>query len=289
MELRQLRHFVAVTTHGSFTAAARAELIVQSALSTSIRKLERELGADLFERTGRRPVLTPAGHAFLPAARALLADAAAAADAVSAVSGLATGRVAIGTIQTLTSVDLPAELAAFHRLRPGIQISVRDAPVAGLLDALLARELDLAYLALDGAELPAGLAVFDSWDEELVLMTSPDHRLAGAERALLSELTEEPFVDFKAGTGLETAVRRLAAGCGLHRQITCEVTQIRLLVDLVRAGIGVAIVPRRVAEQEGLPTVRIRQPDPARTVVLAGRAPVPTNPAAAALLAHLTR
>ncbi|MFI7688442.1 LysR family transcriptional regulator [Nonomuraea sp. NPDC049655] len=289
MELRQLRHFVAVTTHGSFTAAARAELIVQSALSTSIRKLERELGADLFERTGRRPVLTPAGHAFLPAARALLADAAAAADAVSAVSGLATGRVAIGTIQTLTSVDLPAELAAFHRLRPGIQISVRDAPVAGLLDALLARELDLAYLALDGAELPAGLAVFDSWEEELVLMTSPDHRLAGAERALLSELTEEPFVDFKAGTGLETAVRRLAAGCGLHRQITCEVTQIRLLVDLVRAGIGVAIVPRRVAEQEGLPTVRIRQPDPARTVVLAGRAPVPTNPAAAALLAHLTR
>ncbi|MFI7106176.1 LysR family transcriptional regulator [Nonomuraea sp. NPDC050227] len=289
MELRQLRHFVAVTTHGSFTAAARAELIVQSALSTSIRKLERELGADLFERTGRRPVLTPAGHAFLPAARALLADAAAAGDAVSAVSGLATGRVAIGTIQTLTSVDLPAELAAFHRLRPGIQISVRDAPVAGLLDALLARELDLAYLALDGAELPAGLAVFDSWEEELVLMTSPDHRLAGAERALLSELTEEPFVDFKAGTGLETAVRRLAAGCGLHRQITCEVTQIRLLVDLVRAGIGVAIVPRRVAEQEGLPTVRIRQPDPARTVVLAGRAPVPTNPAAAALLAHLTR
>ncbi|MER6506376.1 LysR family transcriptional regulator [Nonomuraea sp. NPDC001636] len=289
MELRQLRHFVAVTTHGSFTAAARAELIVQSALSTSIRKLERELGADLFERTGRRPVLTPAGHAFLPAARALLADAAAAADAVSAVSGLATGRVAIGTIQTLTSVDLPAELAAFHRLRPGIQISVHDAPVAGLLDALLARELDLAYLALDGAELPSGLAVFDSWEEELVLMTSPDHRLAGAERALLSELTEEPFVDFKAGTGLETAVRRLAAGCGLHRQITCEVTQIRLLVDLVRAGIGVAIVPRRVAEQEGLPTVRIRQPDPARTVVLAGRAPVPANPAAAALLAHLTR
>ncbi|MEV3986404.1 LysR family transcriptional regulator [Nonomuraea sp. NPDC049758] len=289
MELRQLRHFVAVTTHGSFTAAARAELIVQSALSTSIRKLERELGADLFERTGRRPVLTPAGHAFLPAARALLADAAAAGEAVSAVAGLATGRVAIGTIQTLTSVDLPAELAAFHRLRPGIQISVRDAPVAGLLDALLARELDLAYLALDGAELPPGLAVFDSWEEELVLMTSPDHRLAGAERALLSELAEEPFVDFKAGTGLETAVRRLAAGCGLHRQITCEVTQIRLLVDLVRAGIGVAIVPRRVAEQEGLPTVRIRQPDPARTVVLAGRAPVPTNPAAGALLAHLTR
>jgi DNA-binding transcriptional LysR family regulator len=288
MEMRQLRHFVAVSTHGSFTAAARAELIVQSALSTSIRKLERELGAELFERTGRRPVLTPAGHAFLPAARALLADAATASEAVAAVAGLTAGRVAIGTIQTLTSVDLPAELAAFHRTWPGIQISVRDASVAGLLDALLARELDLAYLTLDGAVLPGGLAVFGSWQEELVLMTGPEHRLATAERMLLSELTQEPFVDFNAGTGLEIAVRRLTAGCGLHRQITCEVTQAGLLVDLVRAGIGVAIVPRQIAERADLPRVEIRQPDPARTVVLVGRAPSPTNPAASALLAHLT-
>ncbi|MFI6786656.1 LysR family transcriptional regulator [Nonomuraea sp. NPDC050383] len=71
MEIRQVRHFVAVTTHGSFTAAARAEVIVQSALSASIRKLERELGAELFERTGRRPALTPAPAN--PAAGALLA------------------------------------------------------------------------------------------------------------------------------------------------------------------------------------------------------------------------
>ncbi|MDR8411607.1 LysR family transcriptional regulator [Nonomuraea sp. 3-1Str] len=288
MEIRQVRHFVAVTTHGSFTAAARAEVIVQSALSASIRKLERELGAELFERTGRRPVLTPAGAAFLPAARALLAEEASAREAVSAVTGLTSGRVAIGTIQTLTSVDLPAELAAFHRVRPGIQISVIDATTAGLLDALLAREIDLAYLALDDSALPGGLTGFASWQEELVLMTSPEHRLAGAGRTLLSDLVAEPFVDFRAGTGLETSVHRLAAGCGLHRRITCEVTQIRLLADLVRAGIGVAIVPRQVAEWAGLPSVRIRQPDPLRTVVLAGRSPAPANPAAGALLAHLT-
>lgn len=257
--MRQLRHFVAVTDHGSFTAAARAELIVQSALSASIRKLEHDMGADLFDRTGRRPVLTPAGRALLPAARALLpaarallADAVAARDAVAAVTELTTGRVAIGSIQTLTGVDLPAGLAAFHRRWPGVQISVREAPTGELLDALLARELDLAYLALDGAELPDGLTTFAGWDEELVLVTAPDHRLAGEERVLLSDLTEEPFVDFRAGTGLETAVRRLAAGCGLHRHITCEVTQIRFLVDLVRAGIGVAIVPRRVGEGAGL-------------------------------------
>ncbi|MFF9212374.1 MULTISPECIES: LysR family transcriptional regulator [unclassified Streptomyces] len=211
MEIRQLRHFMAVVTEGSFTAAARAELIVQSALSTSIRNLERELGADLFERTGRRVVLTEAGRALLPQARALLAGAEAARDAVAAVTGLATGRVSVGTIQTLTCVDLPAELASFHQRFPGVQVSVRDAPVGELTDALRAGELDLAFLAPDAREVPEGLHGYATWQEELVLITAPGHPLARAGRTLIKDLADEPFVDFRAGTGLETAVRRLAA------------------------------------------------------------------------------
>ncbi|MCW8380997.1 LysR family transcriptional regulator [Streptomyces justiciae] len=288
MEMRQLRHFMAVVTEGSFTAAARAELIVQSALSTSIRNLERELGADLFDRTGRRVVLTEAGRALLPQARALLAGADAARDAVAAVAGLAAGRVAIGTIQTLTCVDLPAELAAFHQDFPGIQVSVRDATVSELTEALRAGELDLAYLAPDARELPEGLTAYATWHEELVLITAPGHPLARAGRTLIKDLAEEPFVDFRAGTGLETAVRRLAAHCGLERRITCDVTQAGLLVELVRAGIGVAFVPRPIGERAGLPCVTIRQPEPGRTVVLAGRGARPRNPAAGALLDHLT-
>lgn len=287
MEIRQLRHFMAVVTEGSFTAAARAELIVQSALSTSVRNLERELGADLFDRTGRRVVLTEAGRALLPQARALLAGERSAREAVAAVAGLDSGRVAIGTIQTLTCVDLPGELAAFHDEFPGIQVSVRDATVDELTEALRAGELDLAYLAPDARELPEGLTVHATWHEELVLITAPGHPLARAGKTLISELAEEPFVDFRAGTGLETAVRRLAAHCGLTRRITCDVTQAGLLVDLVRAGIGVAFVPRPIGERAGLPCVTVRQPDPGRTVVLAGRGSRPRNPAAGALLDHL--
>ncbi|GGX26814.1 LysR family transcriptional regulator [Streptomyces malachitofuscus] len=287
MEIRQLRHFMAVVTEGSFTAAARAELIVQSALSTSVRNLERELGADLFDRTGRRVVLTEAGRALLPQARALLAGERSAREAVAAVAGLDSGRVAIGTIQTLTCVDLPGELAAFHDEFPGIQVSVRDATVDDLTEAVRAGELDLAYLAPDARELPEGLTVHATWHEELVLITAPGHPLARAGKTLISELAEEPFVDFRAGTGLETAVRRLAAHCGLTRRITCDVTQAGLLVDLVRAGIGVAFVPRPIGERAGLPCVTVRQPDPGRTVVLAGRGSRPRNPAAGALLDHL--
>ncbi|WP_443051116.1 LysR substrate-binding domain-containing protein [Streptomyces sp. JV185] len=82
--------------------------------------------------------------------------------------------------------------------------------------------------------------------------------------------------------------RRLTAHCGLERRITCDVTRIRLLVGLVRAGTGVAIVPRRTGEDAGLPCVSIRRPEPGRTVVLAARAPGPGNPAAEALLGRLT-
>ncbi|MFJ8922608.1 LysR family transcriptional regulator [Streptomyces sp. NPDC102415] len=288
MEIRQLRHFMAVLTHGSFTAAARAELIVQSALSTSVKNLERELGAELFDRTGRRVVPTEAGLALVPAARAVLAGTEAARDAVSAVSGLHSGRVRVGTIQTLTCVDLAAELAVFHRLRPGVQISLREATTPDLIEAVRAGELDLAYLAPDAAGLPDGISAFATWHEELVLITAPGHPLASAGRTLIEDLADEPFVDFRAGTGLETAVRRLAGHCGLERRITCDVTQIRLLVDLVRAGIGVAIVPRRIGEEAGLPCISIRQPEPGRTVVLVGRAPAPRNPGARALLEQLT-
>ncbi|HEY1973700.1 MAG TPA: LysR family transcriptional regulator, partial [Pseudonocardia sp.] len=87
MELRQIEHFLAVAEHGSFTGAARARSIVQSALSTSIRNLERELGSALFERTTRRVTLSEAGQAFLPAAKRVVADADAAVDAVRAVAG----------------------------------------------------------------------------------------------------------------------------------------------------------------------------------------------------------
>jgi len=82
MELRQVEHFLAVVDQGSFTAAARASRIVQSALSTSIRNLERELGAALFERTTRRVTLSEAGRAFLPFARRVHTETGEAAEAV---------------------------------------------------------------------------------------------------------------------------------------------------------------------------------------------------------------
>ncbi|MDP5181946.1 LysR family transcriptional regulator [Blastococcus sp. BMG 814] len=285
MELRQLEHFVAVAQHLSFTRAAREVHVVQSSLSTSVRQLERELGATLFERTTRKVTLTPAGWTLLPMARRILMDARSARESVATVAGVVSGAVAVGTIQMLTWVDLPAALSRFYRAHPGVEITLREAPVDELLDALLAGDLDLAYIARDSSRLPDAVSVLATRDEELVVIAASGHPLAREHQVHLADLRDEPFVDFQAGTGLQTVVERLCIQASLRRRITFAVTQLELLVSLVRAGLGIAIVPAPVARGSGdLARLSIAPSPPHRTLALVSRTPGPGNPAAVALL-----
>lgn len=285
MELRQIEHFLAVVRHGSFTSAAAEIHIVQSALSASIRKLEADLGAPLFERTTRRVVPTEAGRALLPVAHQLVAGAATARGAVAAVLGLTRGRVAIGTIQALTMLDLPRALGEFRRGHEGVAIHVRDGLVPELTAAVRDGELDLAFLASDGPQ-PPELTVFGRWEQRLVLVSYPGHRLARRRRVRLSEVDGEPFVDL-GGSGVQAMVRRRFADAGVRHNPVCEATHVPLLIELVAAGLGVTIVPELVAERAGLPYARVPDAGLTRTIYLAGRAATPANPAARALLTHL--
>src|SRR5919106_5293211 len=114
VELQQLRYVIAVAETSNFTRAAERCLVVQSALSHQIARLERELGARLFERTSRRVRLTPAGAAFLPAARQCLDAAERAAAEVAAAVGEVRGRLAVGMISTVAAIDVPSALREFH-------------------------------------------------------------------------------------------------------------------------------------------------------------------------------
>nr|CEL23157.1 LysR-family transcriptional regulator [Kibdelosporangium sp. MJ126-NF4]CTQ90295.1 LysR-family transcriptional regulator [Kibdelosporangium sp. MJ126-NF4] len=280
-----MEHFLAVAREGSFTGAAQRAHIVQSALSASIRRLEAELGAQLFERTTRRVILTEAGRALLPIAQRLLADVDVARGAVSEVVGLSKGAVSVGTIQTLSVVDLPRQLGVFRSRYPGIQVHVRDGTVPDLSAAIADGELDLAYLAADGP-LPGELACFAEWSQLLVLVTYPGHRLANRDRVRFAEIDDEPFVDF-TGSVMQAMVRRRFAEAGIRHNAVCAATHVPLLLDLVAAGLGITIVPQSVADRAGLPFAVIDEADFTRTIYLAGRQPQPANPAARALLAHL--
>src|SRR3954469_17116911 len=152
MELRHFEYFVAVAEERSFTRAAARLHVVQSGVSAVIKALERDLGAALLERTSKRVVLTDAGEALLPRARAALDAARAARDAVDEVRGGLRGTLRFGILNSVAVIDVAAVLGAFHRTNPGValQLTVSPQGSAGLLDALADGSLDVAIVSVPG-------------------------------------------------------------------------------------------------------------------------------------------
>ncbi|MFD0327426.1 LysR family transcriptional regulator [Streptacidiphilus monticola] len=162
---------VAVAEAGGFTAAARRLHVVQSAVSGTVRALERELGVPLFERTSHRVALTAAGEAFLPAARAALQAAQQARAAAEAAGGELTGQLTIGVMQGVW-LDLHEALAGLRRAHPRITVRLHQAAVADIRQALREGRVDAAVVALDSQQ-QRGLVVRQLAGEEMLLAASP--------------------------------------------------------------------------------------------------------------------
>ncbi|CAM5611502.1 transcriptional regulator [Streptomyces spiroverticillatus] len=249
MELRHLRHFVALAEERSFTRAAARELIVQSGLSSSVRALEKEVGALLFVR-GTRPVrLTTEGEALLPAARRTLDAADGALQAVRDVHGGLTGRLRIGAYQASRHlVPLASWLSGFVRSHPGLDIEVRQHPAVEMIRMVADGELDCALAAApDPARTAERLDLLPVASEPYVLACALDHPLAARDDVPLPLLDGERFVETHSlwtGRMLSDA---LFAEAGMVRRIVCEVSEWAMVSDLVAAGLGVAFVPESLA------------------------------------------
>jgi DNA-binding transcriptional LysR family regulator len=282
MELRQLEYFVAVAEECHFTRAAKRLHVAQSGLSASIRLLERELGASLFLRSTRQVGLTAAGRALLVEARRALSATDAAKDAVAAVQGLHRGRLAIGSLQCLHVVHLPAVLAAFLAAHPGLEIRLRQGGSGELIEQVRAGRLDVAFVSRP-ARCPDDVVIGPLASEPLVLACAPEHPFAARTGVKLAELAEERFVDFHPDWGTRDLVDTVLADAGVERRVSLEVTDVHSLLDLVTFGLGVALVPQSFAVKT----------DRVRFIGLAGSVPPwetvtvtadPTGAAAAALL-----
>jgi DNA-binding transcriptional LysR family regulator len=288
VELRHLEHFVAVAEERNFTRAAQRLHLVQSALSVSIRALERELHAQLFERTTREVRLTDAGRLLLPEARRTL-DAAAAAQAVvlGAQAGLR-GTLRLGMMQVIGVADIGSLIAQFHRERPLVDIKPTTAPggSAAMISDVRGGALDAAFVAVSGPDQP-GLTVTTLASEPVLLGCPPDHPLARRSVVSVSELADEPFVDYTPGWGTRTIADQLFARVGVDRSIGIEVPDSSIQASLVRAGLGLAILPESMIASAGLTGIPLR-PAAVFTVafiVAADRPPSPVTQAFAALVA----
>jgi DNA-binding transcriptional LysR family regulator len=270
IELRHLNHFVAVAEEGSFTRASQRLHIVQSAVSASIRSLERELGVELFERSAHGVQLTQEGHVLLPEARLTLAAAAGARDAVDAVSGGLRGRLTVGAMQMLRVIDVPQLLADFHRDHPLVELHLRHAKggSAELAEGVRQGELDLAILSLPERRAP-GLELTPVASEAIELACREDHPLATRDAVDLADLVEETFVDFPAGWGIRGAVDAAFTSAGVGRAVRMEVDDALHLVRMVAVGLGVALLPPSIVTEPNVRTVPIRRHAPLQNTAVA--------------------
>src|SRR5579863_561076 len=256
MELRQLRVFVAIAEEGTFTAASDRLMLVQSAVSATIRALERELGTALFERTTRRVTLTDAGKALLPEARATLEASRLALDAIDQVKGGVRGTVALGIMQATAShaVSVPRLVAGFQAEHPLVTVAVKHVGGSENIAAHVRDgELDLGILSLPAGF--AGLELFELGQEPMLLACSPEHELAGRDRVSIEELAGEPFVDGPPGWGIRIVTDEAFAAAGVRRTLRFEVNDSQSIVQFVAEGLAVALLPPSIAQSE--PSVRL--------------------------------
>jgi DNA-binding transcriptional LysR family regulator len=286
MDLRQMEVVVAVAEEGGFTAAAQRLHVVQSAVSSTVRALERDLGTPLFDRTTHRVALTSAGEAFVPAARATLRAADQARAAVDALSGQLRGQVTVGTMQGVWA-GLHRALAGLREEHPGVAVRLRQASVADIRQWLREGTVDLAVVALDRRQ-ERGLVTRLLAREEMVLVTSAGCALPGDGPVTLAATARLPLIDFAPGWAIRQSVDRAFRAALVEHHTTFEVNDVLAAADLVRHDLAVCIMPESIAARfPDLTVRRFAQHAPSWKVMVV-RPRGETSPVVDALLRHVT-
>lgn len=241
MEMHQLRYFVAVAQAESFSRAAETCHVSQPSLSQQIQKLERNLGQPLFQRLGRRILLTEAGRLLLDRAQMILATAADAERQLRDSDHRSAGQLSIGCIPTVAPYLLPSALATFLRRNPGVEVNVQEDVTRQLLIATEWGELDLSILALPVAsEQLQAEALFT---EPLLLCMAHKHPLARRRRLRIEDLREERFIVLSEMHCLGEQVLSYCRGHGLQPRLACRSAQIETVQSLIALKQGVSLLP----------------------------------------------
>jgi LysR family transcriptional regulator, carnitine catabolism transcriptional activator len=248
MEVAQLRYAVAVADCGSFTAAAQQCFVSQPSLSQAIKAIERQLGVELFTRSGRPVRLTAAGEAFVRSARVALRAFDSISNEVALVVGLMAGHLDLVALPTLALDPVAAMVGAFRTRHPGVV--VRLAHPDGTDDLLrLVRagdsEVGITESPPAGVSID-GLTVRSLGRQELVVVLPPDSEVGQTISA--DELADIAIVAQPKGTSTRSLLDGVLAAVGRSPHVVVETDQRDAVVPLVLAGAGVALLPLPMAQ-----------------------------------------
>lgn len=248
MTFHQLRVFLAVARHGSYSRAAGELLLSQPAVSAQVRELERTLDATFFERVGRTIVLTEAGRELLPYAERICTLTDEARLAMQELDGLKRGRIAIAAVSTAGAYVLPSLLGAFQRQYPGITINLEVTNRALARDRLVHNEVDLVVMGRPPEEVPHVAEPFLS--DEIVVVVAPSHPLAAARRIPVDRLAQEVFIAREVGSGTRLNADEFFRQQGITPRVGLELGDNSAVKEAAAAGLGIALLSRHVLRME---------------------------------------
>lgn len=248
MEFAQLEALVAIARSRSFSRAAEQLARTQPALSISIKKLEEEVGALLFDRSQREVTLTEVGQVLFEYAQRILNLRREALATIEEIRQLHTGRVTLGANESTSLYVLPRIILAFRERYPTIKIEVYRSFSERLPREIKERNLDFGIVSFDPNE--SELASFPILEDELVLILPPHHPLAQREKVTLKDLGGEPFIAHNVRSPAREHVIRAFRRARVPLNIAIELTSIETIKEFVKMGLGLAFVPRMCIEEE---------------------------------------
>jgi DNA-binding transcriptional LysR family regulator len=248
MELTQLEFFVTVVEQGSFSKAAVQVYRTQPAVSIAIRRLEDEIGAPLFDRSQKTPVLTQVGELVYEYAKRMLTLRTQALDVVAELKSLQRGRVRIGANESTSLYLLPHLILGYRALHPDVRVEIFRHTSDHLRREVLDRNVDFALLAFEPVD--SDLESFPVLRDELVLIMHPQHDLAIRKSVKVRELGAEVFLAHNVKTGSRFKVMETFAQQHTPLNITLELATIETIKRFVQLKIGLAFVPRMCVEEE---------------------------------------
>lgn len=244
MDLRRIRHFNVLAETLNFSRAAERLHIAQPALSVSIQKLETELGTRLFERTPTGVLLTPSGQAALLEARRLLYHGEQLLRSAHAAAEGTGGKLRIGFVGSAIYRLIPTIIPAFRSHYPGVELVLREATSARILEMLNEEALDVGIVRTP--LLQSHAATLHTLQRDCFVVALPgSHPLAAQESLPLAGLAGEAFIMYSAAdaTGLQAAAMTACEAAGFLPKVAQEATQVPTVLALVESGLGIALVP----------------------------------------------
>lgn len=249
MEFREISTFLQVAQYQSFSKAARHLGYSQAAVTIQIKQLEQELGVHLFDRIGKQISLTHQGQVFYQYAVSIRNDLEQAKNAVSDPSTLS-GKLCLGTIESICASIFPDLLAEYHRLHPEVTISIVTDSPGVLLDRMNENTIDIVYL-LDRRIYDNRWCKTLEEPEENIFVASPDHELALAKRELeLDEVLRFPFFLTEKDASYRHMLEQYLASINRSVKSFLEIGSTEFIIHMLLKNTGISFLPKFTVQRE---------------------------------------